>query len=444
MTLIHRFKSGTFPFLFSVVVAITLLITACQPNSTSISHPSTSSDTVIRLTLWHGINPPANREVFDRLVDRFNHNHPNIHVQSIFAGDLDQQLPKILTAVIGNIPPDLLVFYPQMTGQFVELGAIHPLENWLDQQPVKKELFLNLLDELTLDGHLWSVPLYTSNVGIFYRPDLFQAAGIQELPKTWDTFREVAKQLTHDRNGDGKPEQFGILLPLGKGEWTVLSWFPFLLSAGGQVVTHDVPNLTHPGAITALRFWQDLIQDGSALLSAPERGYEEDAFLTGRVAMQITGPWTYIAKSDQPYGVFPIPVQSQPATVTGSGNLYLMTDDPQRQAAAHIFLAEVLSESFQTEWSMGTGFLPVNRLSAESKAYVQFMQQKPMLQTFIAQIPVARPRPILAGYSRLSDALGRAIETVVMQKASPEEALLSAQQRLDLMPPVTRHQQPGG
>jgi len=414
-------------------MAITLLITACQPNSTSISHPSTSSDTVIRLTLWHGINPPANREVFDRLVDRFNHNHPNIHVQSIFAGDLDQQLPKILTAVIGNIPPDLLVFYPQMTGQFVELGAIHPLENWLDQQPVKKELFLNLLDELTLDGHLWSVPLYTSNVGIFYRPDLFQAAGIQELPKTWDTFREVAKQLTHDRNGDGKPEQFGILLPLGKGEWTVLSWFPFLLSAGGQVVTHGVPNLTHPGAITALRFWQDLIQDGSALLSAPERGYEEDAFLTGRVAMQITGPWTYITKSPIPFNAFPIPIHTNPATVTGTGNIFMMKTTSEKQQAALKFLEFIVSQEFQTPWAMGTGFLPVNIKSAQSPEYQEYLKLRPWLKVFVDQIPVAGSRPTIAGYSRISDSLGRAIEATLLGKSSPEAALKQAQERLEVI-----------
>lgn len=289
---------------------------------------------VIHLTLWQGINPPVNREVFQKLVNKFNKTHSDIQVESIFAGELDQQLPKILTAVIGNSSPDILTFYPQMTGQFVELKAVKSLEDWLDKLPLKSEVIPNALNELKLDGHLWSVPLYTSNIGIFYRPKLFQTAGITQTPKTWQELRQVAKKLTIDRNGDNRPEQYGMLLPLGKGEWTVFSWFPFLLSAGGEILTNNQPNLTNSGAIAALQFWQDLLKDGSATLSPPERGYEEDAFIAGRVAMQITGPWTYITKSDVDYAVFPIPANTSQATVIGGGNLYVMKTTPEREKAA--------------------------------------------------------------------------------------------------------------
>ncbi|MEH2056736.1 MAG: ABC transporter substrate-binding protein [Nostoc sp.] len=386
------------------------------------------NDRVIHLNLWQSINPPANRDVFDKLVDKFNQTHTDIQVESIFVGQ--PQLPKILTAVVGNAPPDILSFDPQLTGQFMELGAIRPLEEWLDKFPLKSEISPNLWEELKLDGHLWSIPLSTSNVGIFYRPKLFQAAGITQVPKTWEELREVAKKLTIDRNGDNRPEQYGILLPLGKGEWTVFTWFPFLLSAGGEVVTNNRPNLTNPGAIAALQFWQDLLKDGSATLSSPERGYEEDAFIAGRVAMQITGPWTYIMKSNVDFNVFPIPASLKRATVTGTGNIYLMKTTPAREQAALKFFEYVLSEKFQTEWSIGTGFLPVNLKSAQSQAYQEFLQQKPVLKVFIDQMPVAGSRPIIPGYTRLSDSLGRAIEATMLG-ASPETALKQAQANLD-------------
>lgn len=416
-------------WLWGVIVTVCLIgLAGCQ--SSAPSRPD-----VMHLTLWQGINPPANREVFQTLVQRFNDTHPDIQVDVIFAGELDQQLPKILTAVIGKVPPDILAFYPQMTGQFVELDAIQPLENWLNQTPVKAEIFPALLNELTLDGHLWSVPFYTSNLGIFYRPDLFQAAGITTPPKTWAEFREAARKLTIDRDRDGRPEQYGLLLPLGKGEWTVFCWVPFLAAAGGEIVAQQRPNLTNPGAIEALQFWQDLIQDGSATLSAPERGYEEDAFIAGRVAMQITGPWTYITKSNVPYEVFPIPSKMQPATVTGTGNLYVMKTTPAREQAAMQFLEYVLSEAFQTPWSIGTGFLPVNQKSAQSEAYQQFVAQKPMLKTFVEQMAVAQARPTIAGYSRLSENLGRAIESALLGKASAAAALQTAQERVELIWP---------
>lgn len=388
------------------------------------------NDGVIHLSLWQSINPPTNRDVFNKLVDKFNQTHTDIQVESIFIGQ--PQLPKILTAVVGNAPPDILSFDPQLTGQFIELGAIQPLEKWLDKSPLKSEISPNLWEELKLDGHLWSIPLYTSNLGIFYRPKLFQAAGITQIPKTWEELRKVAKKLTIDSNGDNRPEQYGMLLPLGKEEWTVFSWFPFLLSAGGEVVTNNRPNLTNAGAIAALQFWQDLLKDGSATLSSPERGYEEDAFIAGRVAMQITGPWTYIMKSNVDFDVFPIPTNMKPATATATGNMYLMKTTPARELAALKFLEYVLSEEFQKEWSIGTGFLPVNFKATQSEAYQQFINQKPLLKVFLEQIPVAGARPIIAGYSRLSDSLGRAIEATLLGESS-EKALKTAQERLELI-----------
>ncbi|MBD2346587.1 ABC transporter substrate-binding protein [Anabaena subtropica] len=388
------------------------------------------NDGVIHLSLWQTINPPANRDVFEKLVDKFNQAHPDIQVESIFIGQ--PQLPKILTAVVGNASPDILSFDPQTTGQFAELGAIRPLEEWLEKLPLKSEVIPNLFEELSLNGHLWSVPLYTANLGIFYRPKLFQAAGITETPKTWEELRQVAQKLTIDRNGDNRPEQYGMLLPLGKQEWTVFSWFPFLLSSGGEIITNNKPNLTNQGAINALQFWQDLIKDGSVILSPPERGYEEDAFIAGRVAMQITGPWTYIMKSNVDYQVFPIPANVGPATVTATGVLYVMKTTPAREQAALKFLEYVLSEEFQKEWSIGTGFLPVNLKAAQSEAFQEFIREKPALKLFVEQMSVAGTRPIIAGYSRLSDSLGRAIEATLLGE-SPQKALKTAQERLELI-----------
>ncbi|MEH2369308.1 ABC transporter substrate-binding protein [Nostoc sp.] len=418
-----QFLSSAWQFsILRIVLSVCLIfLSSCQGQVEK-------DDGVINLTLWQSINPPANRDVFQKLVDKFNQTHTDIKVKSIYA----EGLPKVLTAVVGNVPPDILSFSPQTTGQFVELGAIRPLEDWLEKLPLKSEIIPNLLEESRLNGHIWSIPLYTSNIGIFYRPKLFQAAGITETPKTWEELRQVAKKLTIDCNGDNQPEQYGMLLPLGKGEWTVFSWFPFLLSAGGEVVTNNQPNLTNQGAISALQFWQDLMKDGSVTLSAPERGYEEDAFIAGRVAMQITGPWTYIMKSNVDYKVFPIPASVEHATVTGTGILYVMKTTPAREQAALKFLEYVLSEEFQKEWSVGTGFLPVNIKAAQSEAFKQFISKKPVLEVFVEQMSIAHPRPIIPGYSRLSDSLGRAIEATLLGE-SPEKALKTAQERLEII-----------
>ncbi len=169
------------------IVAISWLMGGCQ------SELPQQNNQVIYLNLWQGINPPSNRDVFDNLVTKFNQTHPDIQVKSIFAGELDKQLPKILTAVVGKVPPDILAFYPQITGQFVELQAITPLEEWFDESPVKADVPSNLLAELQLDGHLWSVPFIPVTWGFSTDPICFKPLELQKHRKPGKSYAKWLK-----------------------------------------------------------------------------------------------------------------------------------------------------------------------------------------------------------------------------------------------------------
>lgn len=425
--------------LFQLALLSLLPTAACRPVTATPSE-------VTKLTLWHGVNPPPNREVLQRLVDRFNEAHPTIQVESLYVGQGDQQIPKILAAVVGNVPPNLLWYAPTITGQLVELEAIVPVEDWLDAS-LRAQIDPALFGSMELEGHLWSVPFSVNNVGIFYRPSLFEAAGITELPRTWEELRQVARQLTHPEAG-----QHGFLLPLGKGEWTVFMWLPFMWSAGGSWQNKTLANslidikaekqnpglsinLVNDGAIAALQFWRNLIEDGSAILSQPERGYELDQFIAGKVAIQLTGPWTLgqLQATHIDYAVMPIPVMQKPATSIGGENLFIFKTTPAQEKAAQVFAQYVLSEAFQTEWALSTGYLPVNLKARQNPDYQQFLAHEPAVQVFLDQAPYGKSRPIFPGYSRLSDTVGRAIEAVLLGKDTPEAALKTAQKRLNLM-----------
>ena len=422
--------------LLVLLVVVTVALGGCQ----SLPGRSETGAGITKVTFWHGVNPPSNRDVLQVLVERFNREHPDIQVESLYVGQAEQQLPKILAAVVGNASPDLLWYNSTLTGQLVELDAIRPLEDWLAQSPLRDEIDPALFESMKYQNHTWSVPFGTNNTAFFYRPSLFKAAGITELPQTWEELRQVARRLTLDTDGDKRIDQHGMLLPLGKGEFSVFLWLPFMWSGGGELVNAGKQEagsstLVNQGAIAALQFWSNLIEDGSVVLSLPERGFEIDGFLKGSVAMQLTGPWTLgqLKATGVDFGVFPIPFAARRATGIGGENLFVFKTTPEREKAALKFAEFVLSEEFQTEWAIGTGYLPVNLLARQSDKYQAFVAEQPAVKVFLEQAKYGRSRPIFPGYNRLSESLGRAIEAVLLGKSSPESALKAAQQRLDLI-----------
>src|SRR5256885_765921 len=57
---------------------------------------------------------------------------------------------------------------------------------------------------VTHDGHMWGLPIDGESTGLFYRTDLFAAAGIDHPPATWDEFAADAQKLT-----DPAKKQYG-------------------------------------------------------------------------------------------------------------------------------------------------------------------------------------------------------------------------------------------
>lgn len=63
------------------------------------------------------------------------------------------------------------------------------------------------------NGAIYGVPFLWESLITIYNKDLFKAAGIRiptvAKPWTWAEFQQASKKLTVDKNGDGKPEQYG-------------------------------------------------------------------------------------------------------------------------------------------------------------------------------------------------------------------------------------------
>ena len=90
---------------------------------------------------------------------------------------------------------------------------------------------------VTYEDKMWGLPIDGETTGLFYRTDMFEAAGIDSPPTTWEEFEQAAAALT-----DEATRQFGYELFATEAAYY---WYPWLYQAGGDLLSEDGKILLH-------------------------------------------------------------------------------------------------------------------------------------------------------------------------------------------------------
>ena len=103
-------------------------------------------------------------------------------IQSGTTGLASGNVPDMSTALVGHVT------------EMINSDALVPLNDLIDD--IGRDKFSeNALNEGTVDGNNYSIPLYSHAMVMWVRKDLLEQNGL-EVPKTWDELYETAKQLT--------------------------------------------------------------------------------------------------------------------------------------------------------------------------------------------------------------------------------------------------------
>ncbi|WP_138494702.1 extracellular solute-binding protein [Paenibacillus pinistramenti] len=282
--------------------ALTLGLAACgnannNSNSGAASSnggsSSTASDKKVTIT-FQNIQPdpttPSYKTLHD-LVDSYMKEHPNVKIE-LDTLNTDQQKLKLKTQAASKEVPDITIVNPAAQMQpFVDAGLLAPLNDMLDQNGLKDTYQAGLLDNYTFDGNVYAVPDGNNIEVVYYNKDLFQQAGISQVPTTFDELLADVKAL----------KAKGIT-PIAIGEkdtWTGSFLFMNILlrTNGGPGFLKDVVDgkrtFEDPAFVEAVDRFQDLVQAGAF----PEGATSIDAnaggnlFKTGQAAMFIIGTW---------------------------------------------------------------------------------------------------------------------------------------------------------
>lgn len=194
---------------------------------------------------------------------------------------------------------DAFVMSPQWNADFVAAGILEDLSTavandpdiqWDDIAP----FFRNFI--ATYNGGIYVVPLDGDFHMVYYRTDIFEAAGIQP-PKTWEEYLAAAAQFNGtDLNGDGETD-YGSCIPKvrqGQSFWWIVDFASARLQSQGtgQGVFFDQDTFDplfgpNPAFLKALELFNETTQYGPPDELTIDLNSTRDLFLTGRCALTM-------------------------------------------------------------------------------------------------------------------------------------------------------------
>jgi multiple sugar transport system substrate-binding protein len=173
------------------------------------------------------------------------------------------------------------------------------------------------------------------------------------------------------------------------------------------------------------------VQDRSTYLDSGNMNYA-NLFNSGRIAMLYTGPWDLSSFTDVDYGIQILPRDRNHQTIAGPDNWVLFDNGKERSDAAWTFMKWFLSAKNHLDLAIATGHLPIRASEMKLPAYKRYTTKYPGVDTFVANLANAKKvRPVTEKYPRISEAVGQAVQAVLLDKASPEDALSEAARKAD-------------
>jgi multiple sugar transport system substrate-binding protein len=381
-----------------------LALTSCSNDTTdpgtSGSTTSASGETV-ELTFWHGYTE-ADGDVLEKIVADFNSSQSEVHISTEINpwAVIDDTLLPALSSGDG---PDIVAMPAERLPVYADKGAFVSLDGfYASADGNTANLNAGAEAMITVGGTHYGVPTGFVPLALYYNKALFADAGVSDPPTTWDEWVDIAKKLTIDENGDGTPEQYGVVLPdhatVANGVWPSLFY-----GNGGDIVENGTTAVIDSAAnAETLRFWQDAVANQSISPTGVDGIGADELFSSQKAAMTVGGPWMVFIAADNniDVGIAPIPAGPVDQASSAIGVSMAITDqgDDAKTMAAEKFFAYFLNEENSVAWSLGSGWPPL-RTDIPATA----VAENATVQALTAQADLGRP--LLPGVVNSTDVL---------------------------------------
>lgn len=420
---------------------ILLLILACFVSVVDCGKKEEGVGGKALVTFWYGFGGPLG-ESLEGLIADFNARHPDIQVTGVSMGQYAALSQKIMAAIAAGKPPTLAQVYENWTANFIEAGAIVPLENFIEgpnglNQKDLEDIYPVFLEGGTFQGKLWTFPFNKGLPALYYNKEMFQKAGLdpKEPPQTWEEFRSMARKLTIDADGDGQPEQWGTSFSIP----TAFAMFQqILVQDGGQILSPDGTQFlfNSPAGLNALQYLLDLVERDHVAYITPGAYEHQTDFAAQKVAMIqayiVSRRYMEPQLTFEP-GLAAVPRGEKSAVLITGTNLAIFSKATEdQQQAAWIFVKWLADVEQQARWAIETSYVPIRRSALELDLMKSEFERVPGLEAVMRQMDfaVAQPKSAewFAGRRQLEE---EAVEPIMRGKMSVKEGLNAVAEKLN-------------
>lgn len=387
------------------------------------------------VTFWHSMGG-VNGQAIDTLVEQFNkENEYGITVNAQYQGEYDDSLNKLKSAQIGNMGADLVQVYEIGTRFMIDSGWIIPMQEMVDADGYDvSQIEPNLAAYYTIDDKLYSMPFNSSTPIMYYNKDMFDKAGITEIPESLEGIEAIGDKLLNE-GGAGEVMSMSIY-----------GWF-FEQLIGKQGLEYANNGNGRTDAATAVAFdengaaeniltaWKSLNDKGYA----PVVGKGGDAgladFSAGKSAITLGSTASLKQILQDVNGKFEVGTAYFPkikdsdeggVSIGGASLWALNNEDPKKLKATWEFVKFLISPESQAYWNTQTGYFPVTTAAQEEQVFKDNLAQYPQFQTAIDQLHDSAPEYVGALLSVFPEARATVeseIESLLNGKQSVEDTV---------------------
>lgn len=386
---------------------------------------TTASAEPITIQFWNSFTG-SDGDILREIVERFNEENTDgitIEMDIMPGATLSEKLAPALTT---GTAPALLLQGNMDVALYAKNGNILPMDDFFSVTGTDQADFMPAaLEGLQYEGTQYMIPMQWFTQYLYYNKDLFEAAGIEKVPDTWEEVAQAAEKIT-----DPDKNVYGLGLAVSGG----VCWFDSLfLSNGGKVLSED-----HTGSevlseanIASLQFIQNLAEQGYATKGMTGADLD-NIMMADQLGMVINGPWMVagLTESEINFGVASIPRGSSArvgiSEITGF-SIPKGTSEEQK-AAAYKFIEYWNTTEICKEWSLRNGFPPyLNSVAADEE-----VKNNELVNAFsaISEYGQAFGTGLTCAASINSDVLFPCVENVIAGN-DPEAELQKASAKID-------------